>query len=265
MDTNECNVIVAGQLFIRCLFTTWYKKFTNVGVKNIEYDGEDLSTLSVKLIFIVKDYITYFRNNALPLVYQLPITILTEPERFMEFAYSVCKRLYNKPNWESKVQRFFLNSVFLFDILHQFQYISCHRVANAVPELMFQVFKDTHLQVNSNDGGGLSALRIYFDFVITNHPWRLSTMSDVLSLIGDAILKELEILKQSEQRNPTINNMMHMTLMSDMHRIMGQPPLLNDNVCPFCQCQCIKNYWIFTKCPNIEKLTLMEKFLLRND
>ncbi|GIY28283.1 hypothetical protein CDAR_511331 [Caerostris darwini] len=193
MDTNECNVIVAGQQFILCLFTTLYKKFTNAGVKNIEYDGEDLSTLSVKLIFIVKDYITYFRNNAL--FFSLRITILTEPERFMEFAYSVCKRLYNKPNWESKVQRFLLNSVFLIDILLQFQYISCHRVANAVPELMFQVFKDIHLQVNLNDGGGPSALRTYFDFVITNHPWRLSTMSDVLSLIGDAIIKELEKLK----------------------------------------------------------------------
>ncbi|GIY54867.1 hypothetical protein CEXT_375161 [Caerostris extrusa] len=87
MDTNECNVIIAGQLFIRCLFTTWYKKFTNVGVKNIEYDGEDLSTLSVKLIFIVKDYITYFRNNALPLVYQLPITILTEPEQLIRTGF----------------------------------------------------------------------------------------------------------------------------------------------------------------------------------
>ncbi|GIY28280.1 hypothetical protein CDAR_511311 [Caerostris darwini] len=130
---------------------------------------------------------------------------------------------------------------------------------------MFQVFKDVKLQVNLNDGAGLSTLRIYFDFVITNHPWRLSTMSDVLSLIGDAIIKELEKLKQSEQRNPTINNMMHLTAMSHMHRIMGQPPLLNHNVCPFCQCECINNYWIFTRCPNIEKLTLMERFLLRND
>ncbi|GIY07418.1 hypothetical protein CDAR_622201 [Caerostris darwini] len=265
MDSNECSVIVAGQLFIRCLFAKLYKKFTNVGERNIEYDGEDLSALSTKLIFIAKDYITYFRSNALPIIYRFPITILTERERFMEFAYSVCKRLSNKPNWESKVERFFLNSVFLIDILHQFQYISCHRVVNAVPELMFQVFKDIKLQVNLNGGAGLSALQTYFDFVITNHPWRLSTMSDVLSLIGDATLEELEILKQSEQSNSTINNMMHVAAMSNMHRIMGQPPLLNDNVCAFCQCQCINNYWIFTRCPNIEKLTLMEKFLLRND
>ncbi|GIY28282.1 hypothetical protein CDAR_511321 [Caerostris darwini] len=120
MDADEFSVIVAGQLFIRCLFAKLYKNFTNVGERNIEYDGENLSALSMKLIFIVKDYISYSRNNALPIVYRFPITILTEPERLMEFAYSVCKRLSNKPNWESKVERFFLNSVFLIDILHQF-------------------------------------------------------------------------------------------------------------------------------------------------
>ncbi|GIY54863.1 hypothetical protein CEXT_375141 [Caerostris extrusa] len=107
MDAKECSVIVAGQLFIRCLFAKLYKKFTNVGERNIEYDGEDLSALSVKLIFIVKDYISYFRNNALPIVYRFPITILTEPERFMEFAYSVCKRLNNKKTGSRKCRDFF--------------------------------------------------------------------------------------------------------------------------------------------------------------
>ncbi|GIY07419.1 hypothetical protein CDAR_622211 [Caerostris darwini] len=116
--------------------------------------------------------------------------MLTEPECFTEFAYSVCKRLYNKPNWESKVQKFLLNSVFLIDILHQFQYIGCHRVANAIPVLMFQVFKDLNLHVNSYDGGGLSELRIYFDFILSNHVWRYASMSDVLRVISDASLEE---------------------------------------------------------------------------
>ncbi|GIY54858.1 hypothetical protein CEXT_375111 [Caerostris extrusa] len=90
-------------------------------------------------------------------------------------------------------------------------------------------------------------------------------MSDVLLVISDATLEELEILKQSEQRTPTVNTMMHVTVQSDMNRIMGQPPLINDDFCPFCKCQCIENYWIFFKCPNMEKLTLMERYLFRNE
>ncbi|GIY54859.1 hypothetical protein CEXT_375121 [Caerostris extrusa] len=161
-STMDANEIVIGEHFIRCLFATLYKNILNIHEINFQYGDENISALSSKLIVIVKDYITYFQNKALPLVYQLPITMLTEPERFIEFAYSVCKRLYNKPNWESKVQRFLLNSVFLMDILHQFQYISCHRVANAIPELMFQMFKDINLQVNEGDFLHYEYISIFF-------------------------------------------------------------------------------------------------------